>query len=82
MSDDDEEALTWAGDEERGQERPRLLAHRRSPPDESTEPARAARDRQHPARGLRLLAGAYAIFTVGWVTSVVRSSTTLVEPAG
>ncbi len=76
MSDDDEEALTWAGDEERGQEHPRLARTPTVGPDESTaaEPS-ATSSILLVAYGL--LAGAYAIFTAGWVTSVLRSSTTL-----
>ena len=76
MSDDDEEALTWAGDEERGQERPRPARTPPVAPDESTEAEpRATGSILLVAYGL--LAGTYAIFTVGWVTSVLRSSTTL-----
>lgn len=72
---DDEEALTWAGDEERGREGPRARA---------SAPAPAADDADDAPKGSALLlvsygilAGVYAICTVGWITSVLRSTTTL-----
>lgn len=72
---DDEEALTWAGDEERGRAAPVVE------PDETTPRSSSSRE-SGGTGGLLLvtygiLAGVYGIFTVGWITSVVRSSTTL-----
>lgn len=75
---DDEEALTWAGDEERGRERPQVRLPRASAPVVEPDADDAA-----PRGGALLLvtygilAGVYAICVVGWISTVLRSPTTL-----
>lgn len=76
MPDDDDAALSWAGDADRGRDGPR-------PPRRATSEA-VVRDEspQTATPGLLLvtygiLAGVYGVFTIGWVTSVLRSTTTL-----
>lgn len=83
--DEDAEALSWAGDEERGRAAPRRPGRSRIEPVETSTPD-DAEERGAGTSGLLLvvygiLAGAYAIFTLGWITSVVGSGTALTNLA-
>lgn len=82
MSTDDEEALTWAGDEERGQVRPRSRVGPVETSPEEQDPDELDQRGENGTPGILLvvyglLAGAYGIFTLGWITSVLRGTTSL-----
>ena len=74
---DDEEALTWAGDEERGRGNRPVREPASRPTDEPDDGEAAPRGGALLLVTYGILAGVYAICTVGWITTVLRSPTTL-----
>lgn len=89
--DADAEALSWAGDESRGRATSRIARVAGSAdgigadgngadgngPDSEPDSAAAGAAGGLLLIGYGILAGAYAIFTAGWITTVFRSTTTL-----
>jgi hypothetical protein len=70
----DDDALRWAGDEDRGRERPRL-SRGTSAEDPATAPvARNPRTAQRGTLPTAIFAVLYLALTLGWVLSVQRTS--------
>ena len=78
MTDDDDAALAWAGDEPLT---PPVAEAREAPPlAEALEAPAAPANTQIPAPLLityGIVAGLYLIYTIGWVITITRSTTTL-----